>query len=880
MTSQSLENVPLFAGLSPPQQELIAKRLKEVKFAPGEMLFRLGEPATRMILVESGWVRLMGSNSMVLATLGPGSTLADLDLLQGRPYGTSAQAVGNVEAWTLSAADVDALVQGDIELGIALSRSAGSPVAALQNYARNRVQLVPGWRRVSRGALLAAVQQFNLTEAARGTRLFKAGDQPNGLYVLERGQVRLSEAGGQEITLGAGGVFGEPALLTGKPSPYAATVVEDAILWSLDASAFAELTAEYPELREALSQEVHMPLSAAEQKVAVERLRGLPTFSRWPDGALKELAATLLLQHAPAGSVVFTQGARGDAMYIVETGKVELRTGGEVIARLGEGNEFGDMALLTGRTRTTDAVATADTNLWVLYRSEFERIQARYPAAQAAMTENLAQQLASADDSFYDQHLRKITLLAGLSRPQLEAVRKRLQAMRYREGETIYWQGDSADGLYMIERGQVRVEHEGARSETLTVGDIFGEAALLLDEPRGSTTRALTEVDLWLLRREDFEDLMLQYPSLALNLSRVMGQRLRHAGGEGELGVAQPPAKAPAQPVRPAAPSRPPATQPVPATTPLTPTSGGTRAIDGMVSWFQGQSTLVKILLILMMIVLIWLCFVTLPSMLISTVRAAEVEARGMEMTAYLPVRGGVEVVAPTPAPLVESRSVAVAMAGPNELEPTPTYTPWPTETPIPTSTPTITPTPTNTPIPTETPTLEPTATPFPTSTPVPPPSLPAVASVEEAAKALAAEAPVEEAQAAALVSNVEWRLVEARRLSPCENKGNHHIFVKVIDAAGNPMDGVVLIQSASGNPGALLDRSVSGAKGPGQAEFVMWKGATYGVFVANGDGSPASTDFANDLHSGFTDESECADGGGGNTLFHNSFSVIFQRTS
>lgn len=881
MTSQFLENVPLFAGLSPAQQALIEKRLKEVKFAPGETLFRQGEPATRMMLVESGWVRLLGSNGMVLATLGPGSTLADLDLLQGHPYGTSAQAVGNVEAWTLSAADMDALIQGDIELGIALSRSAGSPVAALQNYARNRVQLVPGWRRVGRGALMAAVQRFNLTEAPAGTRLFKAGDPPAGLYVIERGQVRLMETGGQEITLGAGGVFGEPALLTGKPSPYAATVVEDAILWTLDADAFEELTAEYPELREALSQEVHMPLSAAEQKLAVERLRGLPTFSRWPDDALKALAATLLLQHAPAGSVIFSQGARGDAMYIIESGKVELRTGGEVIARLSDGNEFGDMALLTGRTRTTDAVAIADTNLWVLYRNEFERIQARYPAAQAAMTENLAQQLASAEDSFYDQHLRKISLLAGLSRPQLEAVRKRLQAMRYREGETIYWQGDAADGLYMIERGQVRVEHESARAETLSTGDIFGEAALLLDEPRGSTTRALTEVDLWLLRREDFEDLMLQYPSLALNLSRVMGQRLRQPNGERELAAAQPSTRAPVQPARPPAATRPPSTQPAPATTTATPASGG-RAIDSIADWFQSQNTLVKVLLIGLLILLIWLCFVTLPSMLISTVRAAEVEARELEVVASLPVRGGVEVETPTPAPAVESQGVAVAMASQNEFEPTPTYTPWPTDTPIPTSTPTITPTPTDTPIPTDTPTPLPTetATPIPTSTPIPPPPLPAVASVEEAGKALAAAAPVEADSLAVSASSAEWRLVEARRLSPCENKGNHHIFVKVVDAAGNPMDGVVLIQSASGNPGAVLDRSVSGAKGPGLAEFVMWKGATYGVFVANGDGSPASTDFANDLHSGFTDEAECADGGGGNTLFHNSFSVIFQRNS
>jgi hypothetical protein len=117
------------------------------------------------------------------------------------------------------------------------------------------------------------------------------------------------------------------------------------------------------------------------------------------------------------------------------------------------------------------------------------------------------------------------------------------------------------------------------------------------------------------------------------------------------------------------------------------------------------------------------------------------------------------------------------------------------------------------------------------------------------------------------------------RRLTPCENKGNHHIFVTVLDAAGNPLDGVVLVQTSDGNPGDILDRTVSGAKGPGKGEFTMWKGALYMVFVSGGDGSPASTDMARGMTSAFADEAQCPDGGG-NTLFHNSFEVIFQRTA
>ena len=41
----------------------------------------------------------------------------------------------------------------------------------------------------------------------------------------------------------------------------------------------------------------------------------------------------------------------------------------------------------------------------------------------------------------------------------------------------------------------------------------------------------------------------------------------------------------------------------------------------------------------------------------------------------------------------------------------------------------------------------------------------------------------------------------------------------------------------------------------------------------------PTGSDVAAPLHPNFTDEAECADGGGGNTLFHNSFNVVFQKT-
>ncbi len=101
----------------------------------------------------------------------------------------------------------------------------------------------------------------------------------------------------------------------------------------------------------------------------------------------------MLVQHVPAQELVYQKGAAGDAMYLVEKGQVELRSEDEVLARLGPGNDFGDMALLTGRPRTSNAIAVTGVNLWVLYRSDFDQMSTRYPAAQAAVAETVQQRL-------------------------------------------------------------------------------------------------------------------------------------------------------------------------------------------------------------------------------------------------------------------------------------------------------------------------------------------------------------------------------------------------------------------------------------------------------------------------------------------------------
>src|SRR5436190_2644726 len=105
-------------------------------------------------------------------------------------------------------------------------------------------------------------------------------------------------------------------------------------------------------------------------------LRGVPLFAALDDAAVDELCGYLHPMELKAGSSLFRVGDAGEAMYIIESGRVRITVtdadGREVIlASLGHGDFFGEMAMLDGHGRSADATVTEDSRLAVLTRENF-----------------------------------------------------------------------------------------------------------------------------------------------------------------------------------------------------------------------------------------------------------------------------------------------------------------------------------------------------------------------------------------------------------------------------------------------------------------------------------------------------------------------------
>ena len=98
---------------------------------------------------------------------------------------------------------------------------------------------------------------------------------------------------------------------------------------------------------------------------------------------------------------------------------------------------------------------------------------------------------------------------------------------KFAPGEVIFREGDSGRELFVIGRGNVEIRSGNRLLETLGEGDIFGEMALIDDEPRSATVVAADEVTLAPVSEKQFLFLVRHTPYFALRVMRVLAERLR-----------------------------------------------------------------------------------------------------------------------------------------------------------------------------------------------------------------------------------------------------------------------------------------------------------------------------------------------------------------
>jgi putative peptide zinc metalloprotease protein len=270
----------------------------------------------------------------------------------------------------------------------------------------------------------------------------------------------------------------------------------------------------------------------------LELLAGVLAFGRLPASVLEELAARLTEEPFQSGDTVVVEGDVDDRLYLIVEGHAEASTTGPSgtvpLATLGPGELFGEIALLEpGGRREATVNAVEPLLLLDLDAADFRRVLDAHPEARAAFTQ-------MTDDLLVTKFLKQTSPFSTLNGERLRRLAGRLERFDVPAGDTIIRQGETGEECYLLRSGRAEVLAQGTQGgernlATLGPGSLFGEAALLTDEPRNATGRALNPCTLLSLRRADLLEVIgedRQTGEQMLKLARLRDRPRRVSGME------------------------------------------------------------------------------------------------------------------------------------------------------------------------------------------------------------------------------------------------------------------------------------------------------------------------------------------------------------
>ena len=131
--------------------------------------------------------------------------------------------------------------------------------------------------------------------------------------------------------------------------------------------------------------------------------------------------------------------------------------------------------------------------------------------------------------------LKEIEIFEGLAVSELAAVASVTEEAVYPPGEIVIKEGEAGDTMYLVIKGEVSVikarggEEGGHEIELARIsgGDYFGEMALFEDTVRSATIRTAEESRLLVLHKQEFTEIVREYPQIALHICKALSRRMR-----------------------------------------------------------------------------------------------------------------------------------------------------------------------------------------------------------------------------------------------------------------------------------------------------------------------------------------------------------------
>lgn len=255
---------------------------------------------------------------------------------------------------------------------------------------------------------------------------------------------------------------------------------------------------------------------------------GVPLLSDLSTPGFMALVESFELCRLPPDAVVLKQGEPGSSLFLLASGDVEVlresEAGPKVLARLGGGALFGEMALIIEQPRSASVIAKTAVELFEIKREHVEAAARQH----AALTQELV-----------DFARRRLLRNLVETSPLFQAFdgRQRLELLRafasrvVPSGTVIIQRGAPSAGLFVIATGEVRVtttDQDGDEVELARLGDgdVLGEISLLEAGMTTASATASRKTVLLHLPRERFEAMVKANPTATAYLGTLSRDRL------------------------------------------------------------------------------------------------------------------------------------------------------------------------------------------------------------------------------------------------------------------------------------------------------------------------------------------------------------------
>jgi CRP-like cAMP-binding protein len=250
---------------------------------------------------------------------------------------------------------------------------------------------------------------------------------------------------------------------------------------------------------------------------------------------LAALARKVQIRELSPGQVLFKEGDTEKRTFYVVSGTLELQDHGKIVGTVDGGSDFAKNPVAPVYPRRVSAKAR-DRVQFISVDSDLLDVMLTWDQTGSYEVSELNDGDAGAED--WMTMLLQTKAFHKIPPANIQAIFMRMQQINYRSGDVILKQGAEGDYFYVLTRGTALVTREtplskdGIKLAELTVGDTFGEEALISDAKRNATVTMTKDGAVMRLGKEDFKRLlnepMLEWvdPDQAASIIKEGGQWL------------------------------------------------------------------------------------------------------------------------------------------------------------------------------------------------------------------------------------------------------------------------------------------------------------------------------------------------------------------